>query len=100
MHYEIAFNSYAGGGIFFHFHFSIRYKNEIEDNNKKYAFDSVIQFFTKSILLPIVFTEINRQREYPEFLDFGIKPKMKNPKPKFRKKSDLEALSSKLCQPT
>ena len=42
------------------FDFTLGFKNEIDDYNKKYEVDLAIQFPTKSILQLMVFTEISR----------------------------------------
>ena len=43
------------------FHLNKRRKNKIVENNEK-IFNSAIQFPTKSLLQPMVFTETTRQR--------------------------------------
>ena len=48
--------------FFYDFGFNKIGKNEIDDNNEKYAVDSAIQFAQKSILRHMVFTETTRQR--------------------------------------
>ena len=48
--------------LFKKFDFNKRCKNEIEDNNEKYAVDSAIQLRSISILRTMVLIEIIRQR--------------------------------------